>query len=232
MRIILFSDSVGRPRPDIGPLEKTEYEETYPYLVKKHFGSQEVDIVYIESLDTQDAVFWNERMVCFRRPDVVVYHFGINDCAPRIFSKNSKSLLLSPTFRKITLDIPMRAIHKYRRSLIKFLCRGKVYTTLAQFDANWQAMLKQLKEYAPQCRAYGIGISKKPDWYEARSPGINANIDRYNNVLSQHFGSRYINPDEVTSSLPQQGLIADGIHFTKASHVRLAELVWRTIETF
>src|ERR1700690_3419521 len=109
MRIIIFSDSLGRPRPDLPLNERTEYEETYPYLLRQHFSQDEVEIVYVESLDSEEAIFWNERMVCFRRPDLVVYHFGINDCAPRIFQKNSRSFLFYPWFRRATKDIFVRA---------------------------------------------------------------------------------------------------------------------------
>ena len=108
-RIVILSDSLGRPRPDLEGNDKTEYNDVYGMILKNGLRNYfDVDICYIESLDSIDAIFWSERMVAFRMPDIVIYHLGINDCAPRLFKKNSKSILLNDHFRYITKDLFLR----------------------------------------------------------------------------------------------------------------------------
>lgn len=221
MRIVIFSDSLGRPRPDIDVGEKTEYEDTYPYRLKRHFSRHEVDVVYIDSLDSDDAVYWNERMVCFRRPDFVLYHFGLVDCVPRIFRKGTRSIVFSPWFKAITRNLLLRVIHKYRRYLILTLCRNKVYVPLPRFRQNVAKMISQLKEYAPSVQFLALGISSKPSWYDRRSPGINRNIERYNAVLREQFGSSFVDVDRAIGLPPESMLISDGVHFRKETHERV-----------
>lgn len=50
MRIIIFTDSLGRPRPNIADLEKTVYEDVYGYKLKKYFlHKHEIELIYISN---------------------------------------------------------------------------------------------------------------------------------------------------------------------------------------
>jgi len=230
MRIIILADSLGRPRPDLAPEERTEYEDTYPYLLRRHFPSYEVEICYVESLDSDDAIFWNERMVAFRRPNIVLYHFGINDCAPRVFRKGSRSILLASWFRRLTRDYFLRGIHRMRRYLIRSIFRNKVYVPLKRFKENFLKMRQDVLNYAPHCRFWVLGISAKPDWLEQRSPGYNANISVYNAALREIFADHFLDVQGMVGETPENQLISDGVHFTKETHRKLYEHLSQTLE--
>ena len=55
---MIISDSLGRPRPNFGPPDRTEYEETYGYRLRKHlFPEQEVEIWYVARLNQRSFGF-------------------------------------------------------------------------------------------------------------------------------------------------------------------------------
>lgn len=225
MRIVICSDSLGRPRPDIDPLHITRYEDVYGYLMKEYFKDKhEVDICYIDSLDSQDAVYWSQRMVAFRAPDVAIFHLGINDAAPRLFKKNSRSILLSPWFGRLTGNIFMKILHRYRHLVTRLF--PKTYTTPIQFKKNFMEMLVEVKKYNPQVCCFGISICLGTGDLVKRSFNYNKNIVKYNEILKEVFGENYI---EVNCLVPEgQLLINDNIHLTKNAHKQLAnELVQR-----
>lgn len=225
MRIIILSDSLGRPRPDLIK-DKTEYEDIYGYKLKQYFKNDEVEICYIESLDSDDALFWSQRMVAFRKPDIVIFHLGINDCAPRMFKKGSKSILLNPFFKKITRDLLMKLIHKYRYVMTKYL--KKTYTTQRQFKQNFIDLQNEVKKYNPKALFFAISICYVPKFLSERSYGYNTNISQYNKILEELFADKYI---EINALLnPEEIHIADGIHLTTEAHTLLAKELIKQIE--
>lgn len=225
MRILIFSDSLGRPRPNINESEKTEYEEVYGYLLKKYFKDDEVEIIYIESLDSRDAIHWSERMIAFKRPDLVVIHLGINDCSPRIFSKNSRSIVFNSFFRKLTNDIILKFIGKFRKQIIKYIVRNKVYVGSIEFEQNILKICSDIKLYNSKCNFIGIGIAYRRAFLENRSPGGACNIDIYNRIIKKIFGKNYIDINRILGLNPENNLISDGIHLTRESHKALFEAV-------
>ena len=217
-RLIIFTDSLGRPRPKGHEGESTEYEDTYPFLLKSHFDDIfEADIIYIDSLDTIDAQFWNERMVAYRRPDIVIYHIGINDCAKRILKKNTDFIVFKSWFPKQLKTTFLFFLTKIRPWLIRNIIKNKVYVDEVKFEGNINSMVSKVNEYSKP-NIFFIGISRKPRWYEKKSPGINKNINLYNTILKTIFKEKFINIHENTTLRPEEYLISDGIHFTKASH--------------
>jgi hypothetical protein len=55
---VIISDSLGRPRPNLEPPDRTEYEETYGYRLRKHlFPEQEVEIWYVARLNQRSFGF-------------------------------------------------------------------------------------------------------------------------------------------------------------------------------
>ena len=166
-------------------------------------------------------------MVALKRPDVVIYHIGINDCVPRILRKGNNGLFFNPLFRKITHDIVLKFISKFRRQLIKILAE-KVYISKERFRLNFLQMMSDVKCLNPDRRFFCISIAKYSDFMERKSPGSNKNIMAYNDILKELFQNNYIELDMLFGFAPDKYLISDGIHMTKDSHRKLAlELVKR-----
>jgi len=227
MRIIVFSDSLGRPRPDLDELNRTRYKDVYGYLLKNYVqGRHEVDLCYVESLDSEDAIFWGQRMVAFREPDLVIFHFGINDAAPRLFKKNSKSIILNRWFRKLTRDIFMKVLNKYRYFFTRLF--PKTYISLSDFRKNIQEIVKEITKYSPNITFYAVSISRVPELLETRSWQYNQNIDNYNGILRELFGTNFIDINQLVK--PEKLLISDGIHLTAFAHRQLATYLCEKIE--
>lgn len=225
MRIIIFTDSLGRPRPNIAVSERTEYEEVYGYQLKSYFAAyHEVELLYIESLDTQDACHWSQRMVAFRRPDLVIFHLGINDCAPRLFKKGNRSFLFYPLFRQLTRDFFLKFFSYFRYFLTRI--RPLVYVSPRQFRANWQKILEEIRQYSPQVRYMAIGIAQS-DANNQKSFGYNTNVQTYNAILKEIFQEDYM---DINPLVAQYGLVSDNLHLTKASHKALFEHLKKRIE--
>ena len=178
----------------------------------------DVDICYIESLDSIDAIFWSERMVAFRMPDIVIYHLGINDCAPRLFKKNSKSILLNDHFRYITKDLFLRIFSRYRSVITKWI--KKTYVTEGEYRKNFFKMISRVKMFNKNCIFFGIGIAYGNKSYLQKSPDLNNNVKQYNLILKEIFGENFI---DINLLMDEDKLhISDGIHLTREGHYELA----------
>jgi len=89
-------------------------------------------------------------------------------------------------------------------------------------------MLKeQVCEFSQDPLFVAIGICEKPEWQEKRSPGDNELIRQYNAALREEFGGAFVDPNELGSA--EDVLISDGIHFTKQTHVVIAETLKRML---
>lgn len=216
---------MGRARPEISGDESYNYESTYPYLLRHTLEElYDVEIICMDSLDTVDARFWNTRIVAYKSPDIVLYHIGINDCAKRIFKKNTRFILFRGWFPDSLRRAALHIVNRYRRWLIRFIFRNKVYVSKDNFRTNINHMISSVTEFGATA-VFGIGITIKPEWYEYRSPGINHNIGIYNTILKECFMEGFIDLDHLLDVNPSTHLISDGIHFTKETHRKAAEVL-------
>ena len=211
-----------RPRPDLPNVsERTYIEDTYPEIFRLSVGSKAlVDSIYIESLDSTDAVQleYNKRMVAFRNPDIVIYTIGINDCAPRVFSKNSRSIVFNPTFRKLTRDCALLLVHKYRSTIIRVF-GNKTYVDPLAFRSNLLTMIDEVKCFNSQCIFFALPVFLVPARLDDRSVFYNSNISAYNNILKDVFDANFL----ALSDYACLNKISDGIHLTKQAHKHISD---------
>jgi lysophospholipase L1-like esterase len=222
-----MADSLAMPREFLDPPDRTTYDETYPARLRGLLaGRAEVDVVSSIGMDSENALYEGRFLVLPRRPDVLILHFGVNDCAPRVFRKGSTSILLRPWFQRLTRGYGMRAIHALR----PLICRARklVYVEEEDFERNLRTLLEQVAGANPECVVLAVAISAKPAWLEARSPGYGANVARYNRALERVFGARLIDPNALLGLDDQ--LIADGIHLTPRAHELLAGALAARVE--
>lgn len=227
-RVVILTDSLGRARPDLDKENRTYYHEVYGKILKDKLGSDfDVELCYIESLDTRDAVFYSERMVAFREPDIVIYQLGINDCVPRIFKKSSSSIILKKTFRIITKDVFLKTVSKYRGIITRLI--PKTYVTETEFENNFKKMIAKVEEFNPTCIFFCIAIAEVNKDFLKKSPNANHNVGKYNTVLRKIFKDHFI---DINSILCVEQLhIADGIHLTRVAHKKLAEYLILKLKT-
>ena len=229
MRIIIFSDSMARARLDLDEKSKTIYDEVYTILLRqKLLGKAEVDLVQIESLDTDEASKIVNPYVSYKNPDIVIFNIGLNDCAPRVFKKRSlisKVIYDNKFFIKITFNIFNKIIYRYRYFFTRI--NKKVYVNAGNFELNYKHMIEEVKKYNPNCKFYAISILGPSLFLEKKSYGIGTNILKYNNILKEIFLNNFIDTNDIAID---NKFIFDGIHMTKEMHYEVFQLIYKTIK--
>jgi len=229
MRIVIYSDSVARARPDLDEQNRTYYDETHGVLLRKKILSDyEVDIVHIESLDSSDGEQQVNPYISFKNPDIVIFQIGINDCAPRVFKKNSflaKLIYENKIFEKMTLNIFPRLINKYRYEITKIFKSS--YVDIDSFERNYINMIKNIELINPNCKFYAISILNSSEKLSKKSFGIQQNIEQYNKRLKFLFKGNYIDINEIQFN---NIFINDGVHVTKEMHKLIFNKVYNQIK--
>jgi lysophospholipase L1-like esterase len=230
LRIVVFSDSLGLPRPHLPIYERTAYEDVYSHrLRQKLAGLCEVEICYFISLDSEEAVSLAKYQIAFRRPDLVIFHLGVNDCAPRVFKKGNRNIVFRPWFPKQMRRLVLGFVRRYRRFLTRYVFRNRVYVPLDRFRQNLLKLQEIIHAHSPHCLFLALSIVPTLPSLSHRSYGFNANVARYNVVLREIFGENYVDLDGLLGGTPEAYLLSDGIHLQKQSHIQVAEHLYTCI---
>lgn len=230
MRLVIFSDSLGLPRPHLAAPERTEYEDIYGYrLRQKLAGRCEVEICYLISLDSEEALSLGEYQIAFRKPDIAILHLGINDCAPRVFKKGSRSIIFRPWFPQPARRLVLGFVRRHRYWLTRTLFRGRVYVSPDRFRQNLLALQAIIRTNRPACHVLALSIAQTLPQVNRRSYGFNANVARYNAILQEIFGDNYVDLNALLGGDPETYLISDGIHLKPQAHVQVADALYARI---
>ena len=227
MRIIIYTDSLGRPRPDLDK-DATNYSEIYASLLRNKLkGIAEIELLTNDGTDTDASIYLSKVCIAFREPDIVIYHLGVNDCAPRVFKKGSKPWIYSKYwFKKITFNIGAKIVTKYRNKLTKW--RNFTYVKPEKFKSNFQVMMDEVKLYSPNAKFIGVSISESYEWMDKKSYGHMRNVKQYNSILNDVFKGGFIDVNKLVPGVEER-LIHDGVHFTKHTHQVLAEELYKHV---
>ena len=227
MRIIVFTDSLGRARPDLSDM-KTNYVDIYFSHLRKMIGNDH-DLILLtnEGIDTNMGIELSKKGVAFREPDIVIYHFGINDCAPRIFKRGATPWIYTKKWlKKISFNIGAKIIAKYRIQITKW--RNFTYINKKDFEININTMQDEVKKYSPKVIFYGVSIVESFDWMNDRSYGHLENVKAYNKILKKIYQTNFIDINTLVENVEER-LIHDGVHLSKTAHIKLAEALYHKI---
>lgn len=224
--ISIFTDSLGRPRPDIKEEERTLYNDVYAIKLRDQLSdSVHLELHTFEGIDSESGIEFFKKSIAFRAPNVIVFHLGINDCAPRIFKKGAKPIIFKSWFRRITGRLFEVVISKYRLSITKFL--NRTYVTKEGFKHNIEEMIREAKVYSPDVQFFAIEIAEPPRRLQQRSYDFLKNVKEYNSVLAEIFDQNFIKFNDFISE--NDRLISDGIHLTKVTHQLIADSLYQNI---
>ena len=162
--------------------------------------------------------------------DVVMFHFGVVDCAPRPIneSKRQKISKLPSFFKKIVI----RYLHNNRSKIIK---KGKEYVKTEKdvfLKETSKLLEKASKDYK---KVYVINISPTNTDTEVHSPGLTKNIKIYNEILKQTVNAlraksvylidinKYIS--ERFEKIDEYILKEDGHHITPLTNSVIAKMI-------
>ncbi len=171
-KIVILGDSLGLPR------EELKFEETYPYLLQsKLFNDFQVISKHKRANDSKMQSFSLYDDVELYKPDIVIVHLGIVDCAPRLFYRKEKIL-----FSYINKIVPIiKIMSKHRFFLTKYL--PKVYVNQSEYEKNILKIIHFLEER--DIKIILVGITSTNLKNSEKSFSYDENIKRYNSILEK-----------------------------------------------
>lgn len=205
-RVLILSDSLALPRHIP---ENVSYEDTWVELLRtqhEEFLIHQLSIggATIDRLWGQ--YFYHKNFL----PDICIIQCGIVDCSPRAFTEFEQYVINS---NKVTRKLGNIIIPK-----IKGFLRKNRYIQLTS-QVNFRSMLELFK--AEKMTTFVVGIIPAPDGYNKKVPGISENILLYNNILSDVYGSSYIDTQDISSDC----LMSDFHHLNKKGHAAIFEKI-------
>jgi lysophospholipase L1-like esterase len=227
MKIAILADSLALPREDVGGDELLEV--TYPFLLdqslRRQFGAA-APIIFERGMRRRTIEYvldeWNE-LVELRKPQIVIVHVGIVDCAPRVFLRREASFVANIRFASLR-DRIFKFTHDHRRRIVQF--RRKVYVPLPRFERLVQQVVEKARETGVQSLVF-INIIRPPDAVEERSPGFQSNAIAYNQVLQDQTKHDFVSVIDLNRLVYGGGgpetLMVDGIHLNERGHALLAQ---------
>ena len=208
-RVLVVTDSLAFPRDDP---ELVRYEETYIAILKGWFpridffhhgkgGATLVDLY-------KHTAYYHHTL----RPDLVLIHAGIVDCAPRALTVLEQQIVS----RLPMLGPPLTALVKRHSATLRRI-RKMTYTALPDFVAAMDAF------HAVFAEICWIQILPAPAAYETKLQGIGRSIERYNASLRGR-------PHVETAGFGAADVMSDHYHLNRAGHLKMAGLIAEKLE--
>ena len=227
LKIALLADSLALPREDVGGDELLEV--TYPFLLdqalRRRFGAA-APVIFERGMRRRTIEYvldeWEE-LVVLRKPQLVIVHVGIVDCAPRVFLRREASFVANIRFAPLR-DRIFKFTHDHRRKIVEF--RRKVYVPLPRFERLVEQVVEKARDLGVKSLVF-INIIRPPDSVEARSPGFQSNVIAYNQVLQRQTNESFVSLIDLNRIVLEQGgpeaMMVDGIHLNERGHKLLAQ---------
>ena len=228
LRILILADSLALPRPaDAG---NVGYSETYPVLLQqlldRSLNGTCKPIVYEKAkrARTMPSVLndWREE-VLMKRPDIVIVHVGVVDCAPRVFTLFERKVI-SRVRPSLLRRMILRFVHNHRRFIIRL--RGNVVYTPA---STFKKAAHSIVEMVPEARLralFFVNIVSPSKAAESRSPGFTDNVKRYNHILAEIADEKLVHLVDLDHIIHREealgALLEDGMHLSPKGNAMLA----------
>lgn len=230
-KVVILADSLALPREGVDDIP---YEATYPFLLEQRLrlrSPADLPIIMERGMRRRTIEYvlddWLE-LVELRRPDLVIIHVGIVDCAPRLFLRRERQVIENLRWGWLR-NLILSFVHKHRARIIRW--RPRVYVPLARFN-------RLVDQVVEQARRLGVplvfvNIIEPPLELEKRSPGFQRNVELYNQVLESKIDGTAVQLIDVNCLIAQDGgpnaLMVDGIHINRKGHLILARELERLI---
>jgi acyl-CoA thioesterase I len=234
MKIVIMADSLAMPRAGETNIA---FEGTYPYLLEQSLRSRpetQSSMVIERGMRRRTIEYvldeWAE-LVELRRPDVLVIHVGIVDCAPRVFLRRERQFV--ENIRPAALrNAILKFVHNHRPAIVKF--RKKVYVPPRRFQALLTEVLRRTKASGLRSLVL-VNIVTPPPEMDERSPGFIENVRTYNQILKTQAQGEGIHLIDLNRIIDVEGgpgkLTVDGIHINEEGHRILAAEIEKHVLT-
>lgn len=201
MRILIVTDSLGAPRKVKG--EVIFYEETWVYKLTKLFMNHEHEVISmtLNGLDSKELLALVKEKLLLYNIELVIFQYGIVDCAPRVLSKN---FILIFTFLKLSKYIQkiISKHHAFLTNIIKL-----EYVPIKEFDNNTIAIYKLFSDI--KVKVINLPIAPACKAYIQKSPRISYNISLYNQILMRNTDLIF---DDIYSNIDTEKIFLSDLH--------------------
>ncbi len=214
-RILIVTDSLGAPR--FVNDEKITYNDTWVYKVISFYKKYNIEFISltINGLDSKKLLQLTKDKLLLYEADIVIFQFGIVDCAPRVL-KDFEIKLLSVV--KMSL-IARRIISKYHAFLSNLRSIQKV--ELIEFTKNISQIYTLFNE--KNTKVVHIPIAPACQQYIKKSPNVDKNINVYNEMI-QKYTDLYLHTSYINCNI-ETIFLKDLHHLNLSGHKILAKNV-------
>lgn len=220
MKLLIIGDSVALPRKGV------EQYETYGailqnYLMDEFKSKIDVEILaypYKTIIDAQNDI---DDILTYS-PDYLIIHIGLNDCAPRLLSKNTRAFL---DRRHRLVQFALRRILRIVRKPWICLTMGtKKYTIETDFESYLNTFIEAISSNtSAKIIVLTIPIADRETEY--KTPHISYYVNRYNilirNIVSQF--NVYLCDAFLISQTFGECIYIDHSHFGVDGHKLIAK---------
>lgn len=222
--LLVLGSSSSMPRQWDG----IHIHHTYPYMLGERYDKTHFVFNTSRRANTSTNILvklnLHDMFTCVE-PDLTVFHFGITDCAPRLFTqRESKILGLLPS--------------KLSKTIINFFSKRryfftqhfpKVYVKLNVFEKNIEGIFA--KAHSINTKGVVLGILLPPERILKKSHNYKLSVTSYNNVLrdkAEKYGFPFIDVNQYIDANTQ--VLDDGFHYTIEGNAILFELLQTEID--
>ncbi len=211
-RILIITDSISMPRHGI------PYDKTWIHHFKKEFSACDVIDRPVRAATTNRLVLEGGGgfdLLEFYHPDIVIIQLGLQECAPRLFSKDGFEHFF---MHKI---LPKRYLNRYINFVKKRRSRMPEKT-----EIEHSVTVNNIRNYLERCKKAGtrvvyVKISRPCDYYLSKSPYVGQNIARFNTML-ESFAEEYSMltlADPIKNEHDINTLFVDELHVNPEGHM-------------
>jgi hypothetical protein len=231
VRVCILGNSVPLV---VAPSRKRRDDLTYSEILRSR--GHAVDNAARQSMMITDLYRSLEEDCLARGPGMVVMHFGIVEATMRVRSRHLQNHLTANAWKNVIsgthiLGPYSRALaHAVRRVVRAFerpvfvLGFARPWVTPRMFEFALLDVVKSVFKDTAAEQVVLIGMPKCPEWLEREAPGTSRMVETLNGIMARaaetcgdvHFL-------DVQRAPGGEGATADGIHFTAAGHLWIAE---------
>lgn len=179
-KVLVLADSLALPRHEHDDI--VLYEETWPFLLQKHYPNIHV-INWGRRSRTSLTTLSEFNEIDLVNADMIILQVGVVDGAPRIFTHFEKSIL-----KRLPSGIRNRIISFRKKRRNKITGRNplkKVDVKPDKFEEYLSLFIEKAKSRNPRTIITLIPIIANYEVMESKSKGFTQNIELYNSIIEK-----------------------------------------------
>jgi acyl-CoA thioesterase I len=219
-KVMLLADSCGLPR-GFPESEKTAFEETYPYLLRKHFPNVDFFQLCVGGISGPELIGQAVAYFDKWRPDIIIVQVGIDDCRPEPIPNVLRIILSEIEFLQRFKG------YIYKPAIMKRLIRFWPFYRIS--PNTFKRNVKKIQAVFPASKLYWMEIFTSADGgYEEHRPGVLKHIQVFNDLLKNNVKSGYVPLHDELNSVA--GVNADHLHLNPRGHRKIFEILTAKLE--